>query len=210
MAGAPCRAFGVGRKPAPAWMRLHRSGFLDKARKEAASARKCQSLRSLGPARLFVIKPPTPLLVRKTCLCTPTRLAPPYRPWVRCSAPWRFCAYMDKILRTQEVPPPWQFCLHKKELIGKRKPAQWRASKRRSGRRGEVGRSWDCALSQRPSSRRSAQSSSDALGPKLDAVPRADPWTEGLPSRRSGCNCRGCRRSVRRFSRPNRTPCTPW
>ena len=32
-------------------MRLRRSGFLDKARKEAASARKCQSLRSLGPAQ---------------------------------------------------------------------------------------------------------------------------------------------------------------
>lgn len=92
----------------------------------------------------------------------------------------------------------------------KRKPAQWRASKRRSGWRGEVGRLRSCALGQRLSSRRSAQSSSDALGPKLDAVPRADPWTEGLPSRRSGCNCRGCRRSVRRFSRPNRTPCTPW
>ena len=42
---------GVGRKPAPAWMRLHRSGFLDKAQKEAASAWKCQSLRSLGPVR---------------------------------------------------------------------------------------------------------------------------------------------------------------
>ena len=33
-------------------MSLLRSGFLDKARKEAASALKCQSLRSLGPARL--------------------------------------------------------------------------------------------------------------------------------------------------------------
>ena len=52
----------MGRKPAPAWMRLRRSGFLDKARKEAASARNAKvcvvlSLRGLGalaPATMLV------------------------------------------------------------------------------------------------------------------------------------------------------------
>jgi hypothetical protein len=38
-------------------MRLHRSGFLDKARKEAASAWKCQSLRSLGLRGLRALAP---------------------------------------------------------------------------------------------------------------------------------------------------------
>ncbi len=47
----------MGRKPASAWMRLHRSGFLDKARKEAASAWKCQSLRSLGLRGLRALAP---------------------------------------------------------------------------------------------------------------------------------------------------------
>lgn len=119
------------------------------------------------------------------------------------------CGYLQSRLwaRVHSKAPDIPACM---VVCIKRKPAQWRASKRRSGWRGEVGRPRGCALGQRLSSRRSAQSSSDALGPKLDAVPRADPWTEGLPSRLSGCNCRGCRRSVRRFSRPNRTPCTPW
>ena len=41
----------MGRKLAPAWMRLRRSGFLDKAQKEAASARNakvCVFMLSVG------------------------------------------------------------------------------------------------------------------------------------------------------------------
>lgn len=185
-------------------MRLRRSGFLDKARKEAASAWKCQSLRFhvvRGRDSVF-----DSFRYRQDS-------APTDKPHRREFRPRFFFLDISRIHAYKPISPsPYKapdipVCM---VVCIKRKPAQWRASKRRSGWRGEVGRPRGCTLGQRLSSRRSAQSSSDALGPKLDAVPRADPWTEGLPSRRSGCNCRGCRRSVRRFSRPNRTPCTPW
>ena len=179
----------MGRKPVLAWMRLYRSGFLDKARKEAASAWKCQSLRSLGLRGLRALAPATMLVgllsrLRylkafgaiaaicnqdsgarvharriKTCVFAPIKSAFSCCPWER----FRFrlffryrqdSAPIDKPHR-REFHPRFFFLdigrIHAYKPISpspckvpgipasmvvciKRKPAQWRASKRRSGR----------------------------------------------------------------------------